>query len=301
MWLKYGLAQDGSLIPVEDVPKGKTNLICLYCGSPLTAKKGKVKAHHFAHSGPTCKLVARQQVPSLPLYDNFNLHLSPQELLQHQQLWREYGHTNYSPPHVPFSLVLKKLFVWNNQLQPPGYGFTNLGKIPVNALSLQEFNQVQEPLILEKLQQLSSAFKRAKLMNSSSLPVKKADWQMYCAQFRRILQLQLYFLKVSTSTKIIYKIGVTKRTIEERVAEVARDLRPHFDKPNIEVLGTWPHRGNVELYFKHRYQSCNYPLGSLTEYFYFEDVESVLADLQGMEDKVLNSEELELLAENGVF
>lgn len=295
MWLKYGLAQDGNLISVEDVPKGKTNLICLYCGGPLTAKKGKVKVHHFAHSKTTCKLVARRKVPSLPLYDNFNLHLSPQELLQHQQLWREYGHTNYSPVHVPFRLVLKKLFVWNEQLQPPGYGFTSLGKIPVNALSLQEFNQVQEPLLLEKLQQFHSAFNRAKLTNSASLPVKKADWQMYCAQFRRILELKLYFLKISTSRKTIYKVGVTKRNIEERVAEVRRDVEKHLGKPRIEVLGTWPHRGNVELYFKHRYKDCNYPLGKLTEYFDFADVEPVMADLQGMEAKVLRAEELKLL------
>ncbi len=239
--------------------------------------------------------VARRKVPSLPLYDNFHLHLSPQELLQHQQLWREYGHTNYSPVHVPFSLVLKKLFAWNNQLQPPGYGFTNLGKIPVNALSLQEFNQVQEPLLLEKLQQFHSAFNIAKLTNSASLAVKQADWQMYCAQLRRILELQLYFLRVSTSAKTIYKIGVTKRTIEERVAEVTRDVRKHLGKLHIEVLGTWPHRGNVELYFKHRYKDDNYPLGKLTEYFDFADVEPVAADLQAMEAKVLQAEELDLL------
>lgn len=32
---------------------------------------------------------------------------------------------------------------------------------------------------------------------------------------------------------------------------------------------------------------CNYPLGSLTEYFDFEDVEPVMGDLQRMEAKVL--------------
>lgn len=295
MWLKYGLTEDGSLIPIEDAPRGKTSLICLYCGTPLIARKGKIKSHHFAHSGPTCQVVIRRQVPSLPLYDNFNLNLSAQELLVLQQLWREYGHTNYSPIHVPFSLRLKKLFVWNEKLQPPGYGFTSLGKIPVNALSLQEFNEAQEPLLLEKLQQLYSAFDRAKLVNSASLPTKEADWRMYCAQLRRILQLQLYFLKVSTSEKIIYKIGVTKRAIEERVAEVTRDVQSYLGKPQIEVLGTWPHRGNVELYFKHRYRDFNYPLGTLTEYFNFEDVEPVMADLQGMKAKVLKSEELELI------
>jgi hypothetical protein len=50
MWLKYGVSQDNALVSIEDVPSGKTFLTCLYCGEGLTAKKGKVKEHHFAHT-----------------------------------------------------------------------------------------------------------------------------------------------------------------------------------------------------------------------------------------------------------
>ncbi|WP_445305243.1 MULTISPECIES: hypothetical protein [unclassified Microcoleus] len=39
--------------------RGKTNLACLYCGGGLTAKKGSVKEHHFAHTGETCKPVVQ--------------------------------------------------------------------------------------------------------------------------------------------------------------------------------------------------------------------------------------------------
>lgn len=96
----------------------------------------------------------------------------------------------------------------------------------------------------------------------------------------------------------MHKIGITKRPIEERVAEVQRDLASHYKSIEIQVLDTWEHRGNVELYFKHRYQPFNYRIGTLTEYFKLNDVELVLDDLQQMKPKILTSVELELMEGN---
>jgi hypothetical protein len=50
MWLKFGVALSGELTSIDEVVRGKTNLACLYCGRSLTAKKGSVKEHHFAHT-----------------------------------------------------------------------------------------------------------------------------------------------------------------------------------------------------------------------------------------------------------
>jgi hypothetical protein len=82
MWLKFGVAPDGQLVCVEDVGSGKTELLCPYCYGGLTAKKGKVKQHHFAHSSATCLPVANRDFPILPLYDNFNIYLSRKDLAQ---------------------------------------------------------------------------------------------------------------------------------------------------------------------------------------------------------------------------
>ncbi len=60
----------------------------------------------------------------------------------------------------------------------------------------------------------------------------------------------------------------------------------------LDVLGTWQHRGNVELYFKHRYNSFNYRIGKLTEYYKFKDVDTVLDDLYAMQPKILEGQEL---------
>jgi hypothetical protein len=294
MWLKYGVSQDNALVCIEDVPSGKTCLTCLYCGGGLTAKKGRIKEHHFAHTEETCKPVTNRvtyrQFPSLPLYDSFNIQLSGKELEELKVFWKNYGALNEGIHVKPsFKLILHKLLSWNEN---GFYEFTDLGKIPVGALSLALFNEVQEPLLLDKLYNLKGAAERARLTQSRHLIEKVADLRIYQAQLQRILENTLYFLEVRSGRKTLHKIGVTKRSIEERVIEIERDLAAHYKSAEVKVIDTWKHRGNVELYFKHRYKEFNHRIGKLTEYFKFDEVELVLHDLRQM-----NPIQVELLEE----
>lgn len=45
----FGLTPNGDLIHIQDAGRGKTGLTCPDCGAALIARKGAVKAHHFAH------------------------------------------------------------------------------------------------------------------------------------------------------------------------------------------------------------------------------------------------------------
>ncbi|CAD5988566.1 hypothetical protein PCC9214_05411 (plasmid) [Planktothrix tepida] len=310
MWLKYGVACDGELKNIEEVSRGKTQLTCLYCGGQLTAKKGKVKEHHFAHTEDSCKPVSarvkNKAFPSLPLYDNFNIQLKGEELEQLKILWKEYGATGYpiSKDLINFQWVLKKLMRWRSRRLSAShdgtYQFTDLGKIPVGALSLKLFNQVQEPLMLAELTKLEQSVNLAQVASLSSLPERLADLQIYRAQLRRILLNSLYFLEIKADGQLFYKIGITTRSIEERTAEIQRDLKQHYDDIVVNLLGLWQHRGNIELYFKHRYKAFNYPIGSLTEYFKFVDVKPVLNDLFEMEAKELSAVELGVIKSNNI-
>lgn len=98
----------------------------------------------------------------------------------------------------------------------------------------------------------------------------------------------------------LYKIGVTARPIQQRLTEIETDLLISYQTVAIQILGTWSHRGNVELYFKHRYHNYNYRIGSLTEYFKFgaNDANTALHELQQMKDKVLSPVEIDILKEN---
>ena len=297
MWLKFGVNSDNALISVEDVPKGKTQLTCLYCGGGLTAKKGKIKEHHFAHTGETCRPVANRVayslIPSLPLYDNFNIELSGKELEELKGFWNNYGMRNEGIFIKPsLKLILSKLLMSN---EAGLYEFTDLGKIPVGALSLELFNKVQSPLILDKLSSLEGMAQRAFLINSRHKVERVADLRIYHAQLKRVLESTLYFLEVRVGRKLLYKIGVTKRPIEERITEIQRDLAAFSKSVEVLVLDTWKHRGNVELYFKHRYKDFNYKIGKLTEYFKFDEVDLVLRDLHQMKPKILQQVELDIM------
>lgn len=290
IWLKYGFDRGGELYAIADVKSGKTNLVCPFCDSPLIAKKGKIKQHHFAHvDSQTCLRVKRGQLPSLPLYDNFHLQLKGKDFQLVKDLWREYSNTDHAIIHVPFNLELKQLF--HRRDDEDGYRFTDLGKIPVGALSLSRFNQIQEPLIIDRLNKLTNSVAIASGINSNRLAEKLADLRIYKLQIQRILQLSLYFLEIKADGQTFQKIGVTRRAIDKRLPEIERDLKKHYRSIAIDVIGTLQHRGNVELYFKYRYQEYNYRIGKLTEYFKFADIGAVIADLEEMQPKILTEEE----------
>ncbi len=234
--------------------------------------------------------------PALPLYDNFTIQLKGEELEQLKVLWKEYGAQDYAIPKdlVNFRWELKGLL---ESLGDRTYQFTDLGKIPVGALPLALFNQVQEPLLLSELMKLEGSVEIAEAAGLSCLEERRADWLIYRAQLRRILVNSLYFFEVKADGKCFYKIGITTRPIKERIAEVQRDVRAHYSDVALSLLGLWEHRGNVELYFKHRYQPFNYRIGKLTEYFAFPNVKAVLNDLYGMEPKVLSAAESNAIAD----
>ena len=190
MWLKFGVALSGELTSIDEVVRGKTQLTCLYCGGGLTAKKGNVKEHHFAHTEETCKPVSQRiktkAFPSLPLYDNFTIQLKGEELEQLKVLWKEYGAQKRSIPKdlVNFRWELKGLVESSGDRS---YQFTHLGKIPVGALPLALFNQVQEPLLVSELASLEGSVEIALSAGLSCLEERRADLVIYRAQLRRIL------------------------------------------------------------------------------------------------------------------
>lgn len=180
------------------------------------------------------------------------------------------------------------------------YQFTDLGKIPVKALSLSRFNSVQEPLILQKLTQIEANIfnNQGTVLPEPELSFCLTDLRIYSSQLRKILLSTLYILGSKSRWQTLYKIGVTTRPVSQRIAEIDRDVRSHFQTVAINVLGTWVHRGNVEKYFKYRYSDFNYPIGSLTEYFQFvglDDAQAVKHDLDSMQPKALSSLEQDIL------
>jgi hypothetical protein len=282
MFIEYGINEHGELIYIDQVPRGQTSLACPYCNGALIAKKGDVISHHFAHAGETCRQVERdQEIISLPAYDRFNLNLPGKAIKLLEQYGADRRFTYTADWKFLESLDLAQFNEWAGR--GGDWELTKLGKIPLGELSLMLFNQLQEPLILEKHDDLSQAAERVRRL--PEFETRLTDLRLYRAQYRRILTCTLYFLQIGET---LHKIGVTTRPIEQRVVEIKTDLLPHLGNVPIKVLGTWPHRGNVELYFKYRYRAAQHPIGSLTEYYQFEDITPVLRDLRRMKPKALH-------------
>ena len=313
MWLQYALDKDNNLVSVHDVKRGRSNIRCPYCQGELTAKKGKVKAHHFAHVADTCNHVKASKSPELPLYDRFDLGLKPRYLKEMLE--------NYDKGYrrIPEASYLSNFGITEyNEYAANGRGkwqYTKLGKMVFGDLSLMLFNLVQEPRIIKKLNEIEENLLDQKdfipeynlLGNTTSVEEEKQilqeiiiDYQIYLLQYQQILSNSLYFLEIKADGELYHKIGITTRKIEQRMTEIEPELKQHFESISIKGLGFWKHRGNVEYYFKYRYRKFNHRIGSLTEYFKFDDVKPVLRDLRRMKPKQLSDREREIL-ENKSF
>ncbi|WP_016869958.1 MULTISPECIES: competence protein CoiA family protein [Fischerella] len=294
MWLKYGIDTDGNLVEIDDVPRGKTNLKCPYCGGDLIAKKGRIKESHFAHMGETCRAVGSRtpdDAPTLPLYDKFGVFLTIPELEILKRFWdgEDFSRDDLRP------LAKKDVIYWNPyKRQLCKYDFTNQGEIAIGKMPLAKFTIFQRGSFKFKLMKFEDAVSDAYRSNSGALRERIIDLQLYRAQIKRLLSQTLYFLEVNALGQRLHKIGVTARPINERVEEVLRELRGHFQNVSIQVLGTWSHWGSVEKYFKYRYQEFNYSIGTLTEYFKFDHISSVMRDLRTLKPKVFEQFEIDI-------
>src|SRR5882724_9278180 len=154
MFITYGVSDNGELISVDLVPRGKTTLKCPYCGGLLLARKGQIKVPHFAHAVETCAAAKRNQdVVSLPAYDHFNLNL-PGKVVE--ELYK--FHTGIYSRHL---LEEFELIQFNGWAGRGGYELTKKGKLVLGELSLNLFIQFQEPLILARHDELQQRAQHA--------------------------------------------------------------------------------------------------------------------------------------------
>jgi len=296
MWLQFGQDSNHNLVPVSQVSRGKTQLRCPYCKGLLTAKKGTAIAHHFAHTDQTCRQVQDPRtLPVLPCYDKFDLHLSGkayQELI-------ELSEDGFYEPENTKELLWRGCIEFNEYRTRYKWQLTKLGKMARGSLSLMLFNQIQEPLLSDRLTELEDTVisaKRKKL--DAQLADALTDLRLYRAQYQRVLRQTLYFLEIKADAETFYKIGVTTRDISDRIPEIEQDLKKFYSEIKIKCLGTWEHRGNVEPYFKWRYRDYKKKIGTLTEYFDFPEAKAVLRDLRRMKPKEISEVEEKLLTDD---
>jgi hypothetical protein len=163
MWLEYGIDSNGEMIFIESRRRGKTDLKCPYCEGALTAKKGAIKNHHFAHTGETCRAVKSSRDMTVPFLAGFDRHLSSSELstLIH---FHKTGRLN---PDLKDKLARKDFIIQNANYR---WKLAALGESACGVMPLNRFSNFQSLAIVAKLKKLGSRVIEAERESSIDLP-----------------------------------------------------------------------------------------------------------------------------------
>ncbi|PSB59133.1 GIY-YIG nuclease family protein [Chamaesiphon polymorphus] len=291
MWLEYGIDPDGEMIYIESRRRGKTDLKCPYCGGALTAKKGAVKNHHFAHTDETCRAVSSGRDIAIPFLAGFDRHLSSSELAVLIHLHK----TGRLTGDFKNKLVRKDFIFQNANYR---WKLDNLGEIACGVMPLDRFSNYQSLAIVAKLDNLKTRLTEANTENSIDLPDLLTDLKLYKNHVKRILSQTLYYLKIVSDFTTIYKIGVTTRDIAERIDEIASELREALGSAvTIETIGLWENHGGLERYFIYKYQRYRYQYIKFKEYFEFpiNIAPAILRDLRRLSTRIFRKKERDIL------
>ncbi len=270
MFLSHGMDLHGQLVPITDVKSGKSELICPFCHQLLTAKKGSVNEHHFAHAGETCaesKWVLAHT--GIPLYD----------------LASGFSGTDMA--------VLKKAYKyrtcyesWITHKQQPSLEALIAGgmitktdgrQIVLTSLGSQFMRHVEgerstlSVLPTATLQELLFSV-RFKMLNHIDRCQGTQAAHYYQLRLQTILEQHLYVLRIQfeedgTCYPLI-KVGLTARDdINDRVAEIKRDLAKHGNVLSVSVSGVYPHYGSLERVIHKLLARSQFTIGRHQEYF----------------------------------
>lgn len=228
--LFHGLDDRGGLVWVGDLEEGgNTDLSCPYCKSPLTAKKGDIVTHHFAHTigKPVCDVLkARAPRIKLPMYDSFDWGISP-AAVRYLIRWQS-GDATF-PEYIGKRSMLDAGLIMLD-LDRGVHKLSRSGKAIMGWLTMKEFCKQQSWLIGLHLEELEEAALRGG-------ELEQTDLALYRATLDRMTSLPLVLSaalnKSGEQVDGFYQIGTDASV-------------PH---PVKVLLG----RAHLLMYFRHRF------------------------------------------------
>ncbi len=321
MKLPFGKYQN-DLIHISEVQSGRTDLTCPNCGQSLIAKKGKLKEHHFAHDGASCSFTFSKELFGLGSRTSTKLPLCiyakrKKESIEKKLRELQVAHskrTNKKALIEELQVRLQRLqsyFQKANQtkkatltnqiadqvqqfiqqkiapfpafhlLRDPVFktGYTN-GK---NQLIHQALNEEQHeyyyPLVFQPYVHCLQAYHKTSNSANTTNQI-----ELYQKELSRFQQFQLYFIEIQIPSATIHKIGLTSRPISIRLKEIQLDLLTYFKSVKCKVLVLQQGVAFLEQFFKRKYATYQFSIGTLTEYFQFPPtlLNWIVKDLEGI-------------------
>lgn len=121
------------------------------------------------------------------------------------------------------------------------------------------------------------------------LEAVREEIKAFVGELHRFNNFSLYFLDFynQDNTLCFSKIGITSRSMDERLEEIKQDIKAHGSY-EIRVQHVIKGFLYVETYFKQKYKNETHQLGTLTEYFDLSQHDQVLSELSKLSYKDLN-------------
>lgn len=289
-FLLFGKQKD-DLVFIGDVKSGKTNLVCPYCSGDLIAKKGKITSHHFAHTKESCLESKQSDIyKQLPLFDFFRLGItSNTQVIVLRNLIDEVGKNcknwSFYAPHEKYGEVW--FFKDRQSYKEFGQRIYSLRKkylhlfIELGFLERVTNKYATYDNVNFKVSEKGKAFALLFTLkafytwtNQVFEQIKDDNTGIVQAMQNRLQNHSLYFIKVDATnsegiTDAFYKIGITSRSYDVRIAEIRTFLLKHYKTVNISKRYYLDKVAIVEGYFKAKFAKYQFKIGRATEYFKF--------------------------------
>lgn len=277
-FLTVGKARTGELVSIDTQRSGVCELVCPFCSRALVAVRGQVRIHHFRHDGATCR-ESKRPLSLIPGWDHFNLSLSASVVdeLLHQTS------KSYFPTYLS-----RKPSLMIGRMERYGlieHGFmghwqlTDTAQVVTGMLTLSKF----DPWLRRRLQERLS--EKRELVAAGQL--HPAHFQVEASRQEQILSATLYLFElVSSDGTTFYKIGRTLRSVEQRLAEVSRDMTATLNVPiQGKILKAIEGAGHIEKYTLWKYRASLLAIGRYQEY-----LQLVPGDLRGLKSELTRFE-----------
>ena len=280
----YGKDKTDNLIHIDEAKSGNNDLLCVYCGGKLSAKKGSIVAHHFAHQkgqGENCKGASSAFSRIVLGFDYFDsdltnvqrqaLNILIDRAFIEGYLLPEWESRNpKSAPHILWKHDIKGVNRLTELFQEKG--FFERKRIDTPTGNYGQLHPTDKCKLFRLEMDLKQAF--ATLTHDRNEQAKSIDEQeseMLRLYLDRMAATSLYFLEIHTTQETFYKIGITQREVSERIGEIKSFLKAqNIEIKNIAPLYCLRGLALAEAYFKKKFLKYKKEIDNATEYFCFD-------------------------------